>query len=86
MSRKFLTEEEKKERKREYNLRPNVKAKREATNNQQYFCEGCQRKYGYTHKKDHFTGSKHKYYMEELKLKNPEHIEQNEHNESKKIK
>jgi hypothetical protein len=79
MPRVLLTEEEKKQRRYEYNMRPDVKAKREAINNTQYLCKGCGRYYGYTHKKDHFTGSVHKYFMNKLKEKNEDHIEQHTH-------
>ena len=55
------------------------------TNNQQYFCVGCQRKYGYTHKKDHFTGIMHINIMKSLKDKNSDHIEQHKHEENSKL-
>lgn len=78
MPRILLTDEEKKERIRQNNIKNEVI--RYNYNNKQFFCEGCQRSYGYTHKKDHFTGSKHKCLMNILKEKNHNHIEQHEHN------
>ena len=78
-SRVLLTEEEKKLRIHNYNTRPDITWKRMEKNNTQFFCDGCQRNYGYTHKKDHFTGSTHKYYMKMLKDKNENHVEQHQH-------
>ena len=79
-----LTDEEKKIVKSEYNKRLDVTIKRVNIYNQQYFCLGCQRNYGYTHKRDHYTGFKHKHYMKLLKDRNSDHVEQHLHDESNK--
>ena len=85
IKRPLLTLEEKKMKKSEYNKRPDVTKKREDKNNEKYFCVGCQRKYCYTHKKDHFTGCMHIHIMKTLKEKNIDHIEQHLHEKSSKI-
>jgi hypothetical protein len=81
MNRILLTEEEKKQKRYEYNMRPDIKLKRETLNNQKYFCLGCESFYGYTHKTRHYNGFTHKDRMRILKIRNIDHIEKHLHEE-----
>jgi hypothetical protein len=80
MPRIFLTDEEKKDRIRQNNIKS--QPKRDIQNNKQYFCLGCQSFYGYTHKKRHYNGFEHENRMKILKYKDINHVEQHMHEES----
>jgi hypothetical protein len=81
MNRILLSEEEKKQKRHDYNVRPDIAEKNRIRNNQKYFCLGCESFYSYNRKKDHYNGFTHKDRMRILKLRNIDHIEKHLHEE-----